>query len=138
MECRKNSSKKVFSCDINSLLENHDKNNVILRSSIILEGKTLSSSDYFFVKPKELKLPKQDYDVNLEKVDNDFIIAIKSTTFLYRFYILCSNDTGVFSDNYFNMLPGDNNKIVFNPSDEYKNNKNFKLDFEFNSVQGLS
>ena len=133
-----NSSKELFSCEISSLLQKHSKNNVILRSSIIFEGKSLTSNDYFFVKPKELTLPKQDYDVNLEKVDNDFIIAIKSTTFLYRFYILCSNDSGVFSDNYFNMLPGQKIEVLYIPSSEYKNNQDFNLDFEFNSVQGLS
>ena len=133
-----NSSKELFSCEISSLLQKHSKNNVILRSSIIFEGKSLTSNDYFFVKPKELTLPKQDYSVNLKKVDNDFIIAIKSTTFLYRFYILCFNDSGFFSDNYFNMLPGQKIEVLYRPSNEYKNNQDFNLDFEFNSVQGLS
>ena len=133
-----NSSKELFSCEISSLLQKHSKNNVILRSNIIFEGKSLTSNDYFFVKPKELILPEQNYSVNLEKVDNDFIIAIKSTTFLYRFYILCSNDSGVFSDNYFNMLPGQKIEVIYSPSSDYENNQDFNPDFEFNSVQGLS
>ena len=57
---------------------------------------------------------------------------------LYRFYVICSNDSGIFSDNYFNMLPGQKNKVVYSPSGECKNNQNFDPVFEFNSVQGLS
>ena len=119
-------------------MKNHSKKTALIKTSIKLENEVLCSNEFFFLKPKELNLPKQEFVVNVKEVNNNFIINIVSSTFLYRFYILCSNDAGVFSDNYFNMLPGDNNKIVFNPSDEYKNNKNFKLDFEFNSVQGLS
>lgn len=133
-----NSSKEVFSCGINSLLENHDKNNVLLRSSIILEGKTLSSNDYFFVKPKELALPRQDYSVNIEKNENNHIIEIESKSFLYRFYMICCNDSGAFSDNYFHMLPGQKRKVIFSPSNENKNNQNSNLEFDFNSLQGLS
>jgi len=136
VDINSNSSNEVFSCKISSILENHDKNNVILRSNIIHEGKTISSNDYFFVKPKELALPKQDYSIKLEKIENNHIIEIESKSFLYRFYMICCNDSGVFSDNYFNMLPGQKRKIVFSPSNE--NNQNFNLEFDFNSIQGLS
>jgi len=35
-------------------------------------------------------------------------------------------------------LPGQKIEVLFSPSSEYKNNQDFNLDFEFNSVQGLS
>ena len=119
-------------------MKNHSKKTALIRASINSKNEVICLNEFFFVKPKELELPKQDYRVNVEKVENNYIFKIESKTFLYRFYILCLNDTGVFSDNYFNMLPGENNTIVFSPSNEYKNNQNFNLDFEYNSVQGLS
>ena len=83
-------------------------------------------------------MPKQDFDVNIKKIDNNFIIDVTSISFIFRFYALCLNDTGSFSDNYLNMLPGQKNKIIFTPSQDYVGNQNFKPDFVFNSIQGLS
>ena len=37
--------------------------------------------------------------------------------------MICCNDSGVFSDNYFHMLPGQKRKVVFSPSKENKNNQ---------------
>ena len=133
-----NTSKKVFSCSIKSFLQNHSKNNTLIKSSITLTNGDVYKNEYFFVKPKEIELPKQDFDVNVEKIDNNFIIDVTSISFLLRFYALCLNDTGSFSDNYLNMLPGQKNKIIFTPSQDYVGNQNFKPDFVFNSIQGLS
>ena len=64
-------------------------------------------------------------------------IDIESKSFLNRFYALCLNDSGVFSDNYFNMLPGEKRKIQFTPSEKFNGSSKFDPRLEFNSVLGL-
>ena len=61
----------------------------------------------------------------------------ESKSFLNRFHALCLNDTGVFSDNYFNMLPGEKRKIQFIPSEKFNGSTKFDPRLEINSVLGL-
>ena len=82
-------------------------------------------------------MDEQNFNINVEKVDSVYNIDIESKSFLNRFYALCLNDSGVFSDNYFNMLPGEKRKIQFTPSEKFSGSTKFDPRLEFNSVLGL-
>ena len=82
-------------------------------------------------------MDEQNFNVNVEKADVGYNIDIESKSFLNRFYALCLNDSGVFSDNYFNMLPGEKRKIQFTPSEKFNGSTKFDPRLEFNSVLGL-
>ena len=57
---------------------------------------------------------------------------------MYQMHILCSNDSGNFSKNFFEMVPGDLVKIEYHPSDNFmKNHKTESLDFKCDSLFGL-
>ena len=137
MDIKPNSSIKVFSDQKDKVLNGLNSKNVMLRVSIEIHGFIASTNDYFFEKTKFLNVGKQNFNVNVEKADVGYNIDIKSKSFLNRFYALCLNDSGIFSDNYFNMLPGEIRRIQFIPSE--KNNSSTKFDprLEFNSVLGL-
>ena len=138
LDIKPNESKKVFFEKKKVLFPKSKKNNVLLRAKIVLNDKTISSSDYVFDIPKDLKIPKQNFSTITEKFGNRIKIKINSKSFLYKFYVLCCNDTGRFDDNYFNMLPGEEKTILFFPSINLKGNINFEPKFIFNSVEGLS
>ena len=90
-------------------------------------------------KPKELILPKQNFKYNYHKHEGAHIITIEAISFLFRFYVLCANDTGVFSKNYFNMIPGDIVELQYLPSKKFiEDLSGQELQFEYNSVFGLS
>ena len=99
--------------------------------------KLLLQQTIIFKKPKLLKMVKQNFDVSVEKGDNIYNINIESKSFLNNFHALCLNDSGVFSDNYFNMLPGEVRKIQFIPSENFNNLSNTEPQIEFNSIYGL-
>ena len=138
LDIKPNESKKVFFEKKKVLFAKSKKNNILLRAKIVLNDETISSSDYLFDIPKNLKIPKQNFSTIIEKFGNRIKIKINSKSFLYKFHILCSNDTGRFDDNYFNMLPGEEKTILFFPSINLKGNINFEPKFIFNSVEGLS
>ena len=102
-----------------------------------VDGVIASTNDYFFEKTKFLKMDEQNFNVNVEKVDSAYNINIESKSFLNKFHALCLNDSGIFSDNYFNMLPGEKRKIQFIPSEKFNGSSKFDPQLEFNSVQGL-
>ena len=123
--------------DAVKILNGLNAKDVMLRTSIDVDGVIISSNDYLFEKTKFLKIDEQNFNVNVEKVDSVYNIDIESKSFLNRFYALCLNDSGVFSDNYFNMLPGEKRKIQFTPSEKFKGSSKFDPRLEFNSVLGL-
>ena len=137
MDIKANSSTNVYSDKKNKVLNGLNTNNIMLRTSIDIDGVIASTNDYFFEKAKFLKMDEQNFNINVEKVDSVYNIDIESKSFLNRFYALCLNDSGVFSDNYFNMLPGEKRKIQFTPSEKFNGSTKFDPRLEFNSVLGL-
>jgi len=137
MDVKANSSTRVFSDKKDKVLNGVNAKNVMLRTSIDADGFIASTNDYFFEKTKLLNMDEQNFNVDVEKVDNVYNIDIESKSFLNKFYALCLNDSGVFSDNYFNMLPGEKRKIQFTPSEKFSGSSKFDPRLEFNSVQGL-
>lgn len=137
MNINANSSTNVFSDKKDKVLNGLNVKNVMLRVSIEIHGFIASTNDYFFEKTKFLNVDEQNFNVNVEKADVGYNIDIESKSFLNRFYALCLNDTGVFSDNYFNMLPGEKRKIQFIPSEKFNGSTKFDPRLEFNSVLGL-
>ena len=134
-----NSSAKVFSVSKSKFLGSLNLNEIILRSSIVIHKREISHSDYLFAKPKELNLPKQNFKHNYQRHEDTHTIIIEAMSFLYRFYVHCANDTGVFSKNYFNMIPGDVVELQYLPSKKFiEYHSNQELQFEYNSVFGLS
>jgi len=53
-------------------------------------------------------------------------------------HVLCINDSGNFSKNFFEMVPGDLVKIEYHPSDNFiKEHKTESLNFKCDSLFGL-
>ncbi len=133
-----NSSSQVYSLATSGLLEGADPGSVLLRSAIGLDGETISGNDHTFVRPKELVLPDQDLSFEYKKENDKHIIYIEASSFLYKMHIRCTNDSGIFSRNFFNMVPGDFVKIEYHPSDDFmKNDKTESLNFKCDSLFGL-
>ena len=134
-----NSSAKVYETKTASLLKSSDPGEVILRSSILLNDKIMSKNDYIFVRPKDLKLPEQKFKYEYEKEQGRHLIYIEALSFLYKMHIRCTNDSGVFSRNFFEMVPGDTAKLEYLPSNDYIKKDSIKpLEFECNSVFGFT
>ena len=137
-DIKANSSSQVYSLATSELLEGADPGSVLLRSSVKVDGNTISGSDHTFVRPKELSLPDQDLGFEYKKEHDKHLIYIEARSFVYKMHIRCTNDFGIFSRNFFNMVPGDFVKIEYHPSDDFmKNDKTESLDFRCDSLFGL-
>ena len=138
IDIKANSSSQVYSLATSELLEGADPGSVLLRSSVKVDGNTISGSDHTFVRPKELSLPDQDLGFEYKKEHDKHLIYIKARSFVYKMHIRCTNDSGIFSRNFFNMVPGDFVKIEYHPSDDFmKNDKTESLNFKCDSLFGL-
>ena len=138
VDVKPNTSEKVFTEKKKGIVPKNKLNEVLLRAKMIFENEIICHNDYIFDRPKNLKIPKQDFFTTVEKSGDIYFIKIQSKSFIYRFYALCSNYFGRFDMNYFNMFPGETRTIKFFPSKDMKEDFDFKPIFEFNSVEGLS
>ena len=71
-----------------------------------------SSSIFYFVKPKDLILPKEPIERTISKTKNGFSITLKSNV-LQKDVFLFTSEKGHFSDNFFDLLPNTTKTIHF-------------------------
>ena len=78
----------------------------------------LASKTYFFTQPKNLQLTKPNLISAVEKKGEDWVITIKSDVLAKNIYLNFPGIEGFFSDNYFDVLPGKEYKVIFSPKDK--------------------
>ncbi len=90
--------------------------NTIDKKATVLVAEFNNQKSYFyFIKPKELILPKGEIEKEILKTANGFSISIKSAV-LQKEVFLFTNEKGHFSDNFFDLLPNETRTIYFKTS----------------------
>ncbi|MDT0557745.1 glycoside hydrolase family 2 protein [Ichthyenterobacterium sp. W332] len=97
VECRPNASEIKHQLDLNTLILK--KNEVVLISEF--NGR---QSHFFFTKPKDLQLLDKPITQKIIKTASGFQIELQSKTF-QKDVFLFSDSKGVYSDNFFDLLP---------------------------------
>lgn len=100
-----NTSQKAFEFPLNSLGVN--PNEVFMVASF--QGE---SSNFYFVKPKELDLKPSKIQHKITKIEGGFEIEISSDV-LQKDVFLHTKEKGHFSDNFFDLLPNETKTIFF-------------------------
>ncbi|PKA83022.1 beta-mannosidase [Ulvibacter sp. MAR_2010_11] len=80
---------------------------------------------HYFVKPKDLKLPRQEFHSKIERNDSGFLITFKVAA-LRKNVFLSVTEKGFWSDNYFDMLPGESKTVQFYTESDTITNLNIK------------
>ena len=101
----------------------------MLRFYVKKDKRVLSSNNYFFSRPKEIKLPNPDFRVEQKNLGDFISLKISAKTFLYKVCLTSKNQKGQFSDNYFDMVKGEvkNISFYFEDFDNSKKEFNFSL-----------
>ena len=135
IKIQSSSSKKVLKLERNELISDFDPSALLLVGHLVQDGVNVAKNNFLFVKPKELKLPIPEIDFNYEILGTRYVISIYSKTFVHELHILCENMRGIFTDNFFDLLPGEIIKIEFEPVD---NDNEDQPIFTLNSLIGLT
>lgn len=83
------------------------KNELYLSCNLIVNDKTITHKNYFFVKPKELKLHKP----NINITHTNSVIKITSDVFVKDLYLFNNVEDLHLSDNYFDIEPNETIEI---------------------------
>ena len=89
-----------------------NKSRVVLKADF-----NQASSLFYFVKPKDLDLLQGSLNLTVKKVEDGFLLEI-TTEVLQKNVFLFSSQKGHFSDNYFDVLPGELKAVFFKTNAE--------------------
>lgn len=103
-------STRVHSLQVSSLLGSARPEGTVLQlTGISTTGEVLSTHNAFFARPKDLQLPRAKLQVTI--VDKK-TIEVKAENLARFVWLQWPDGINVFSDNYFDLLPGEKRRIT--------------------------
>ncbi len=115
-----NSSKSVFEIEKKSLCSGLDKSKLVLHAEFKKEHAMLATALYYFVPPKDLTLSEPT--IHREVKCLEFLgvkmlgLTLLSDRLVKSVYLTVEGESGSFSDNFFDLLPGRSVTVLFNGS----------------------
>lgn len=113
-----NASKIVFTKPFGGIMSKLDTNKVFMHIEITGDGKLLAENNLFFAKVKDMILPKSEIKYNIIHENGKLGIKILSNVLSKNIFIDYADDKGNFSDNYFDILPGEVKTVWIDMSEE--------------------
>ena len=113
-------SKAILELDKDELISNNDKKKIFLSCELFRDQEIITKNNYFFTRPKYLELPAPKFEYHYKLYNEKHLIKIRAKTFIARMHINCANMVGVFSDNFFDMVPNEEREIEFFPKNNIK------------------
>jgi len=106
-----NSSQTFFGTKTADFLKNVQTNKQVMVVELIENSQLVSSNMLYFKPIKDVLLPKPDLKFDLQQADDGFVITLNTDKLAKNVYLTIGDEEGFFSDNYFDMLPGQPIKI---------------------------
>lgn len=121
-----NSSNVVHTIKEADLIKDHNRAKVCLSATLTSAKEELSQNIFYFALPKDLELDKPNIKFGLSKSGGKYIIEMAADKLAKNVKIAIGEENIVFSDNYFDLLPGVKKQVSFS-SDKIIEQKDFKL-----------
>jgi beta-mannosidase len=107
VEIPANSSRDYFNENKNEFLDRKDTRNLLFSARLIENGRTISRNIFFFRPFKELNIPEPTIEHTIKRTDTGYELELKTDKLAKNVYLQIGDEEGFFSDNYFDMLPGE-------------------------------
>lgn len=124
-------NKIVFEKSIFELLDQYSVKEVFLEMRLTEGGHFIDEGLKYFVHPKDLKLKKALISTSV----NAYEISLSSNQLALGVYLSVENIEGRFSDNYFDLIPGQNKTITFTSKTK---DVNLELELKISSLVDIS
>ena len=106
-------SKAYLTIPVKTLLAGKDPKTVVLLTELLVDGKRVSSNEHFFGAYKDLNLPEPQIKADVLPVRGGFKITLSADKFARAVYLSAPNYAGSFTDNYFDLIPGQKVGVEF-------------------------
>lgn len=112
-----NNSIQIFSSPEKEFLEDFNPEGILFFAELISNNRVLATRTYRFAAQKDLALEKPIIRYTIEpNPDGSFHLLLTTDKPALDVYLNAETCDGLFSDNYFNLLPGQKKEITFSPS----------------------
>ena len=102
--------------------------NKILMVEVFNNKEKLTSASKIFTNTKNLNLQSAKPEFELSQTKGTYTLRFKTTNLKKALQINCSED-GIFSDNYFDLIPGENKEISFKTESSSLSEDDFKFNY---------
>ena len=104
--------------DVNryDFLAGKDSRKQVLVAELVENGKVIASNLFYFRPVKELNLPVPEVMHEITQEEGGYHISIKSDKLAKHVFLTIGDHEGFFSDNYFDLLPGEKIEIQLKSS----------------------
>jgi beta-mannosidase len=106
------SSKSYLTIPIDTLLAGKDAKSVFTFAELLVGGKSVSQNEHFFQPFKSLMLPRPQITMEVAPARAGFRISLSSDKLARAVYLSTSN-AGLFTNNYFDLIPGRKVEVEF-------------------------
>ena len=111
VEIPANSSDDYFNVNYWEFLYRKDLQSLVFKAVLKEKGEVISKNCYYFRPYKELKVPTPTLQYAIVNEDSGFSIELKTDKLAKNVYLQIGNEQGFFSDNFFDLLPGEVAKV---------------------------
>ncbi|WP_274364559.1 beta-mannosidase [Paenibacillus thermotolerans] len=116
-ECRPvavtaNASEKLASLQADAWLDGKDARSAVLLASLVRDGDILECKEHYFVPTKDLALGQAEITVREAEGSGGTSFILESNTLAKQVWI-SSEAEGVFTDNFFDLIPGIAKRVEF-------------------------
>jgi beta-mannosidase len=115
-----NTSQECFKITTNELVRNMDTTQIVFSVKLLKGDNLIASNVCYFAEPKNLKLPKSEITKVIKETGEGYSITFTSDKLIKDLY-LDSDLKGSFSDNCFDLLPGEKVTVTFKTKEKTDN-----------------
>lgn len=113
VKAKANTSAVAHSIKRNEMLKGEDSTRVILYTKLLKDNKVVSDNVFYFAAPRQMPLPDATVQVLAEEKNGVKTLRLKSSQLARNVYLLLNGDNeSHFSDNYFDLLPGQETAVT--------------------------
>ena len=110
---RTDSSRVIWQGYVKTILgRNKPEDSVVEITLTTADGQVIYRRLFYFKPPKDLSLPRTTVNMTVAQSNDGYQITVESTKLAKNVYLQTEAD-GFFSDNYFDLLPGERKTVLF-------------------------
>jgi beta-mannosidase len=102
-----NSSATYFGASLKDFLSGKNSKEIVLKAELIENEKPVANNVFYFLPFKELKVPTPKVEFTVSPAQGGFEIGLSTDKLAKNVFLSMDGEEGFFSDNYFDLLPGE-------------------------------
>lgn len=107
VDIKPNTSTMIFNKPEIEFLKGTDPQQVVLVAELLMGDRSINRSLFYFVKPKDMKLMDPGLKTEVTETADSFLVSVTATNLAKNVFLSIEGMEGQFSDNYFDILPGE-------------------------------